>query len=275
MTMSSPGPLPSSAMNCLMRSLYLPSLQQVLDAAQVAEAFFADVADEENVAGRCEIPAAVHRADHREQHGQRSRVVADARRGEPRALALDADVRAFRKDGVEMRGDGDERTAGGPSAPHAHDVAFGVALDVGQTVLPQHLQKCRAAFVFLERRRGNFGERDDVGNHAVVEVFDRLQRCLNPRVRGQPPDAGGRPFRRGLRQRNQGDDEEKYCPQQNPSASVAQKRDVLLGAARQAAERDPRRAVGFEDRIERQRDGAEQILFHLLIARDESSRPSV
>ena len=76
----------------------------------------------------------VHRANHREQHGQRPRVVADARRRQPRAVALDLDVGALGKHGVEVRGDRDERAAAGALA-QAHDVAFGVPLDVGQAVL--------------------------------------------------------------------------------------------------------------------------------------------
>ena len=46
-----------------------------------------------------------------EEDGERARVVADTRRREPRPLTLDGDVGALRKDGIEMRGNGDESAA--------------------------------------------------------------------------------------------------------------------------------------------------------------------
>src|SRR6185436_2461793 len=58
--------------------------EQMFDAAKIAGAFFADVADEEDVA-RGLNPGFVHRANDREQHRKRARVVADAWSRETRA----------------------------------------------------------------------------------------------------------------------------------------------------------------------------------------------
>ncbi len=157
-----------------------PFQEEVLHAAQVAESFFADVADEEDVALRRDA-GCVHRANDRQQHRERSRVVADARRGEPGAVTLDLDVRAFRKHRVEMCGDGDERAAAGASA-QAHDVAFGITFDVRQASGAQHLEVRRAACVFLERRRRNLRELDDFGDETVVILVDGRHRGLELRI---------------------------------------------------------------------------------------------
>ena len=58
--------------------LVLPLSKQILDAAQVALAFFADVADKQHVARRLKS-AGLHRAHDREHQRQAARVVADAR----------------------------------------------------------------------------------------------------------------------------------------------------------------------------------------------------
>ena len=71
-------------------------------------------------------------------------VVAHARRREPRAGALDRDVGALGEHRVEVRGNREDRAARGALA-QAHDVAFGVALDVGEAVLAEHLEIGRAA----------------------------------------------------------------------------------------------------------------------------------
>jgi hypothetical protein len=116
----------------------------------------------------------VHGAKQREQHRQRARVVADARRGQPCSAALHRDVRALGKHGVEVRDDRDERTAGGIHASaNTHDVADFVALDVGELVRAQHLQIGRAAFVFHERRRRNLGQLDDFRDQSIVIAIDR------------------------------------------------------------------------------------------------------
>ena len=124
-----------------MRSLYLPFCSRNFAAAQVPFPFLADVADEEDVARRGELRR-VERADEGEEEREPARVVADARRRQPRALPLHLHVGALGEDGVEV-GIHDQHGSAGRrgAAAEAHDVAFGVHLDVAQPLLAQHLHE--------------------------------------------------------------------------------------------------------------------------------------
>ena len=117
---------------------------------------------------------------------------------EARAVALDLHVRAFRKHGVQVRGDRDQRAAAGAFA-HAHDVAFGVALDAGEPALRAASRDTPRRAVFLERRRRNLGQRDDLVDQPIVIAIDRGHRRGQLRVRGDALD--GRVDRRHLRAR--------------------------------------------------------------------------
>ncbi|CAN7644246.1 hypothetical protein LJR009_005815 [Bosea sp. LjRoot9] len=89
-----------------------------------------------------------------------------------------------------MRGHHDQSTIAG-AAPDAHDIPDLVLLDIVQAMRTQHLEKGRGAPVLLERWRWNLGQRDDVGDGAVVigvELFDRDLEC---RMAGDRGDFGG------------------------------------------------------------------------------------
>ena len=77
-------------------------VEQLLHAAQVAEALLADVRDKGDRARRLDV-GLVQRADHAEHHGQPAAIVADAGPFQDVAVARDFDVRAFGEDGVEVR----------------------------------------------------------------------------------------------------------------------------------------------------------------------------
>jgi len=145
--------------------LYSPFVEEVADAAEVAEPFLADVADEEDVAAGLDL-ARVHRIYQRQQGGEPGAVVADARGHQLRALAADGDVRPFGKDGVEVRRDDHDRPGLGPLAQREH-VAFLVDLRV-EPALAEHLGEGLRARLLLERRRGDLGDRDDVLDPLVV-----------------------------------------------------------------------------------------------------------
>ena len=66
-----------------------------------------------------------------------------------------------------MRGDADQLAVAGAAA-HAGDVALGVDLHVLQAERLGHLEPLRRSGFFLERRRRDFGQRDDVGDRALV-----------------------------------------------------------------------------------------------------------
>ena len=89
--------------------------------------------------------------------------------------------RAFGEHGIEVRRDRDERPAA-PAGADAHDVAFLVALDVGEAEPAQAREKGDAARVFLERRRGDFSELDSLGDQAVVIGIEGRQGGLELRV---------------------------------------------------------------------------------------------
>ena len=149
--------------------------EQVADAAQVAEALFTDGADEQDV-GLGLQAAGVEGADVLEQGGEARRIVADARRVEPRALARHLHVRPFREYGVEVGGGDDERAAS-RAPPHPEHVALRVDLDVLEAVGLEHVGVDLRALLFLEGRRLDLGELDHLADPAVVlavEEFDGL-----------------------------------------------------------------------------------------------------
>lgn len=66
-----------------------------------------------------------------------------------------------------MCGHHDQRTVA--DAPtKAHDVPDVVPLHIIKSVRPKHVEIDDCALVFLERRRWNFGQRDDVSDGLLV-----------------------------------------------------------------------------------------------------------
>ena len=132
-------------------------------------------------------------------------VVADPRRGQARALPLHLHVGAFGEHGVEMgvhdqHGSASRRGA----AAEAHDVAFGVHLDVAQPVLAQHLHERLRPRLLLEGGRGNLGQRDQLADEAVLVGLDERHGLLEFRPVDQAADRRVR--RLGRRRRRRGRD---------------------------------------------------------------------
>jgi hypothetical protein len=174
--------------------LVLPLGEQVADAAQVARALLADVADEQDVPLRADL-GRVERADVAQQHREGVAVVADAGRMQPGPLAADLHVRALGEDGVQVGGDHHEGAArrAGP-APQPHGVALGVDLHVAQPVGAQHLGVGPGALLLLERRRLDLGDGDGVGDDPVVLCVQGGHRGLEG---GRGADRGDTPVGRG------------------------------------------------------------------------------
>ena len=131
-------------------------------AAEVAEAFFADGADERHGTGGLDRRSR-QRVGDRDHDRQPAGVVADARPLQHGAGARDADVGALGKHGVEVRADDDVRPRR-LAAPHAEHVADGVEAHVAEAGGDEALAERLGARGFLERRRRDLGER-----HLVVE----------------------------------------------------------------------------------------------------------
>ncbi len=123
--------------------------------------------------------------------------VADARRMEPGSFAAHGDVGSFRKNRIEMGCDHHQRAVAGP-APQAHDVPDLVLLDIFQTMRTQHLEIGGGAALFLERRRRNFGQRDDVRNGSFVLGIERRHRHGESRVANDRGDVGSVVARHGM-----------------------------------------------------------------------------
>ena len=88
-------------------SLYCPFWNRYFMPRRSPRTFFSDVADEQNVARGLDLYR-VHRTNDRQQNCKSARVVANARRIKFRAFTPDFDVGAFRKNRIQMRGDGDQ-----------------------------------------------------------------------------------------------------------------------------------------------------------------------
>ena len=130
--------------------------KQVLDAAQIAQALFADGADERDRPW-CLNVAVDHRACHGEQHREPATIIANPGSAEHRALAFDNDVRAFGKHRVEMGAEHQMRTRL-RAALLAEHVAFLVNAHVGETNLLEHLRIQLRALRLLEGRRLHFAD---------------------------------------------------------------------------------------------------------------------
>ena len=172
---------PSMAMNCLMRSLYLPWRSRNLTPRRSPSPSSPTLPTNRHVARRLKFRR-LHRAHDGQHQGQPAGVVANPRRREPRAVALDLDVGALGEHRVQMR---DNRHHGARAAAlaHAHRVAFGVHLDVREALLAQHLEVRLRARLLLERWRGNLVESDELLDEAVVVGLDEAARLCELRAR--------------------------------------------------------------------------------------------
>ena len=162
--------------------------EQVAHSAQIARAFLAHRADEQQgLTGGDRIGLQQPCPD--QQRGKPETVIADTRRHQPLALARHLDRRAFGKDGVEMGRDDEHRPLLAPGS-QAEDIALGIDGHIGDPRIAQHLREQRGARGLLERRRGGFGDADEIGDHLIIL---RIKLCVE---RGSERAGGAGP---GLR----------------------------------------------------------------------------
>ena len=95
-----PRPVPSTEMNLSIWP-FRAVVEEILGAAQIAQAFFAGVGGEGDGARRSHL-GVIQGLDHAQHHGQAAAIVADAGPFQNVALARHLDIRAFRENGVEV-----------------------------------------------------------------------------------------------------------------------------------------------------------------------------
>ena len=132
-------------------------LDQRANAAQVAFAFFADVSGEARWSSWYGCASRKERAPS-QQGGETRAVVGDSRADEALPAALDANVRASRKNRIEMRDEQDNATFGVRAGTLANHVAEVVGADVQACSLKKLLQG-QAPGGFAEFRGGDFVRR--------------------------------------------------------------------------------------------------------------------
>jgi hypothetical protein len=135
----------------------------LLHAAQVAQSLFANVGDEGDCAGGLYVRF-VERADDAEHHGEAAAIVANARAFEDVAFHGDADVGAFGKDGIKVRGE-DQVRMRGFARPDSDHVAGGVRADIVQPEAFKEALQLLAAHFLFERRRRNLADLDLLLDH--------------------------------------------------------------------------------------------------------------
>ena len=142
--------------------------------AQVAEALFADIGDKNDRTDGLD-PSLVQRSDDGQHHGQAAAVVADARTGQHRAVALDPDVGALGKNSVEMS-DERQRTAAAGAGTFADDVALAVDADVPEPELGKPLFVVGGSHLFLKRRGRYLAGLDLFGYGLGLDRADKVER---------------------------------------------------------------------------------------------------
>jgi hypothetical protein len=130
--------------------------EEALHAAQVAQAFLADIGDEGDGAGGFHV-ALVEGADDGEHDGQAAAIVADAGAFEDRPARVTLTSVPSGKDGVEVGGEYQvgPRGLAGSDADH---VAGRVHAHVAQAEFLEQALSTPVRGPFLERRRGNLAE---------------------------------------------------------------------------------------------------------------------
>ena len=91
------------------------------------------------------------------------------------ALPTNFYIGAFGKDRVKVRGHDHDRPASGALA-QGEDIAFGIDAGI-EPALAKQVGESPRPRLFLERRRRNFGDPDDVGDPLVVPRVERRRRC--------------------------------------------------------------------------------------------------
>ena len=150
--------------------------EQVLHTAEVAQPLLAHGADEQEI-GRGADFGGAHGPQHRQDHHQPTRVVADARREERVTADSHRDVGALGKHGVQMRVHGHRALA--PAAPKCQHVAHLVDPHRVGAGLTHHLGELGGAHFLHERRCGNLREHDEVGECRRFQFVDDAKRLLD------------------------------------------------------------------------------------------------
>jgi hypothetical protein len=96
-----------------------------------------------------------HRADYPHENGKATTVVADAGPTKDRALVLHLDIGTFRKNGIQVGGNHDTRSAR-RTWSIAADVSGGIDLHIPKTQALESLPEQLAASAFLEAWRRYF-----------------------------------------------------------------------------------------------------------------------
>ena len=163
------------------------TVKECLGTLDVAVAFFADGADEEDVADRFDA-GAVQGAQDLEHRAQARGVIADARTAVDRTLLRHLEVRAGREDRVEVRADREHRARARAGAAADH-VAGGIHHDVGEAVLAQKREHRLATDLLGEGGRLDLGDADLLGHRALHFLDAHLKRLGDPGLQGERLDA--------------------------------------------------------------------------------------
>ena len=184
--------------------------EQMAHAAQVARAFLAHIAHEQDIGAGADA-GRVHRAQEGQVDRQAAGVVAHPGRQEPRAFPAHGDVGTGGEDGVEMGGD-HQRAAIAEAAPATHHIADLVLFNLLKAMVAQHVEVGRGARALAEGRGGDFGQGDDVGHGPVM---------LGPQRRAGGGEGGvGRDGRDGILHEARAPDRSTSARQRGASAAM-------------------------------------------------------
>src|SRR5262249_18422742 len=115
----------------------------------------------------------IHGAHHQEQDGESTRVVADTRSSQFRAVPANFDIGPFGKHRIEMGSDRYQRSSSGSFA-NSNDISFGVYIHVRQPALAQHLGKRFGSLFLLEGRSFDFGNLHDFTHETIMIFSDEI-----------------------------------------------------------------------------------------------------
>ena len=154
--------------------------EEMLGTAQIAIAFFANRADETDVADRLNV-LFLHRAKHLQDHRQTASVVTDAGRVINAVFLANAHVRSCRKHRIEMRSENQRRAIAGTGAAR-NDVAFLINRDVGEAKRLKATHQILGALVFMKGRRFHFRNGDLIGKRDFFIAQNRCKGFLDRRA---------------------------------------------------------------------------------------------
>ena len=154
--------------------------EEMLGTAQIAIAFFANRADETDVADRLNV-LFLHRAKHLQDHRQTASIVTDAGRVINSVFLANAHVRSCRKHRIEMRSENQRRAISGTGAAR-NDVAFLINRDVREAERLKATHQILGALVFMKGRRFHFRNGDLIGKRDFFIAQNRCKGFLDRRA---------------------------------------------------------------------------------------------